>query len=47
MAVNIPALLILAQKASSISDLMRFFSESPLDGLRGGGEGSKAPAKGS
>jgi hypothetical protein len=26
---------------------MRFFSESPLDGLRGGGEGSKAPAKGS
>jgi hypothetical protein len=47
MAVNIPALLSLAQKASSISDLMRFFSESPLDGLRGGGEGSKAPAKGS
>lgn len=36
MAVNVPQLLILAQKASSISDLIRFFSESPLDGLRGG-----------
>jgi len=36
MAVNVPALLTLAKKASSISDLMRFFSESPLDGLRGG-----------
>jgi hypothetical protein len=47
MAVNIPAVLSLAKKASSISDLMRFFSESPLDGLRGSGEGSKAPAKGS
>lgn len=47
MAVNVPALLSLAKKANSISDLMRFFSESPLDGLRGSGEGSKAPAKGS
>jgi hypothetical protein len=47
MAVNVPALLSLAKKADSISDLMRFFSESPLDGLRGSGEGSKAPAKGS
>lgn len=47
MAVNVPALLSLAEKASSISDLMRFFSESPLDGLRGDGGGSKAPAKGS
>jgi hypothetical protein len=47
MAVNIPAVLSLAKKASSISDLIRFFSESPLDGLRGSGEGSKAPAKGS
>jgi hypothetical protein len=36
MAVNVPQLLSLAQKASSISDLIRFFSESPLDGLRGG-----------
>jgi hypothetical protein len=47
MAVNVPALITLAQKASSISDLMRFFSESPLDGLRGEGSGSKAPAKSS
>lgn len=45
MAVNVPALLTLAQKANSISDLMRFFSESPLDGLRGGeGSGSKSPS---
>ncbi|MFN9624205.1 MAG: alpha/beta hydrolase [Cyanobacteriota bacterium] len=36
MAVNVPQLLALAQKASSISDLIRFFSDSPLDGLRGG-----------
>ncbi|MFN9645298.1 MAG: alpha/beta hydrolase [Cyanobacteriota bacterium] len=36
MAVNVPQLLSLAQKASSISDLIRFFSDSPLDGLRGG-----------
>jgi hypothetical protein len=36
MAVNVPELLTLSQKASSISDLIRFFSESPLDGLRGG-----------
>ncbi len=35
MAVNVPQLLSLAQKASSISDMIRFFSESPLDGLRG------------
>jgi len=33
--VSIPALMALMQKASSISDLVRFFSESPLDGLRG------------
>ncbi|MFM1800302.1 MAG: hypothetical protein RLZZ117_2580 [Cyanobacteriota bacterium] len=42
MAVNIPQLLVLAQKASSISDLIRFFSESPLDGLRGGEPSPKA-----
>lgn len=36
MEVNIPALLSLAQKVASLSDLMRFFSESPLDGLTGG-----------
>ena len=35
MEVNIPALLTLLQKTSSISQLVRFFSESPLDGLRG------------
>ncbi len=33
--VNIPALLTLLQKTSSIAQLVRFFSESPLDGLRG------------
>ena len=32
--VNIPALLAVVEKASSITDLVRFFSESPLDGLR-------------
>lgn len=37
LAVNIPALLGVIGKASSISDLVRFFSESPLDGLRGDG----------
>jgi hypothetical protein len=35
MAVDIPQLLILARKASSISELIRFFSSAPLDGLRG------------
>ncbi|MBC1260392.1 alpha/beta hydrolase [Synechococcus sp. BSF8S] len=35
LAVDIPALMGLISKASSISDLVRFFSESPLDGLRG------------
>jgi hypothetical protein len=35
MEVNIPALLTLLQKTSSIAQLVRFFSESPLDGLRG------------
>jgi hypothetical protein len=46
LAVNIPALLGVISKASSISDLVRFFSESPLDGLRGDGaaqSGGKAP----
>jgi len=36
MEVNIPALLNLARKVASLSDLMRFFSESPLEGLTGG-----------
>ncbi len=35
MAVSIPALLAVIGRANSISDLIRFFSESPLDGLRG------------
>jgi hypothetical protein len=35
LAVNIPALMAVMSKASSINDLVRFFSESPLDGLRG------------
>lgn len=40
MEVNIPALLNLLNKASSITQLVRFFSESPLDGLRGSGGGA-------
>lgn len=35
LEVSIPALLGLMSKASSITELVRFFSESPLDGLRG------------
>jgi hypothetical protein len=35
LAVSLPALMGLMSKASSIADLVRFFSESPLDGLRG------------
>jgi Alpha/beta hydrolase of unknown function (DUF1400) len=35
LEVNIPALLTVLQKASSISQLVSYFSESPLDGLRG------------
>ncbi len=41
MEVNLPALLALLQKANSISDLVRFFSESPLDGLQGKDSGSR------
>jgi len=36
LQVDIPALLALVDKASSVSELVRFFSESPLDGLRNG-----------
>lgn len=43
--VSIQALLGLLRKANSISELVRFFSESPLDGLRGNGETSAAPQK--
>jgi hypothetical protein len=35
MEVNIPNLVASLQRASSVSELVRFFSESPLDGLRG------------
>jgi hypothetical protein len=41
MEVNLPALLALLQKANSISDLVRFFSESPLDGLQDKDSGSR------
>jgi hypothetical protein len=46
LAVSLPALLALMQKASSVADLVRFYSESPLDlGSRGdGGDGKGAPA---
>ena len=43
LEVSIPALMSLASKASSISELVRFFSESPLDGLRGS-DAHAAPA---
>jgi hypothetical protein len=42
MAVSIPALLGLMEKASSIAELVRF-SESPLDGLRGPAATAPAP----
>ncbi|MBM5825119.1 MAG: alpha/beta hydrolase [Cyanobacteria bacterium M_surface_10_m2_119] len=38
LEVNIPALLAVVQKASSVTELVRFFSESPLDGLRKNGD---------
>jgi len=34
MEVSIPALMQLAKKASSVAELVRFFSEAPLDGLK-------------
>ena len=34
MAINIPQLLVIVEKAASISDLVQFFSDAPLDGLR-------------
>lgn len=40
MEVSIPALMNLLSKASSITELVRFFSESPLDGLRGDAPGA-------
>lgn len=46
LEVNLPALLALLEKASSITDLVRFFSESPLDGLQGNGPGNSGEKKG-
>jgi len=40
MEVSIPALMNLLSKANSIAELVRFFSESPLDGLRGDAPGT-------
>jgi hypothetical protein len=40
MEVSIPALMNLLSKANSIAELVRFFSESPLDGLRGDAPGA-------
>jgi hypothetical protein len=34
MEVNIPALIALIEKAESIAGLVKFFSDSPLDGLK-------------
>jgi hypothetical protein len=46
MEVSIPALLAVLKKASSVSELVKFFSESPLDGLRGSqGQAGNAPAQ--
>ncbi|MFM7239419.1 MAG: alpha/beta hydrolase [Cyanobium sp.] len=52
LEVNIPALLAVMKKASSISQLVSYFSDSPLDGLRGespitgeGGAGASEPQK--
>jgi len=41
MEVSIPALMSIASKASSIADLVNFFSNSPLDGLKGETSSSK------
>lgn len=44
LEVNIPALMAVVEKASSVTELVRFFSESPLDGLRNNGNGTPAEA---
>ncbi len=36
IAVNVPALFNVVEKVETISELVRFFSESPLDGLKNG-----------
>jgi len=48
LEVSIPALLEVIRKASSISQLVTYFTDSPLDGLRGGAEAggsAEAPQK--
>lgn len=45
LQVDIPALLALIEKASSVTELVRFFSESPLDGLRNGSGDPKPQAE--
>ena len=42
LEVNIPALLALMRKASSISQLVSYFSDAPLDGLRGESDAPKS-----
>ena len=37
METNIPALMAVIEKAESIAGLVQFFSDSPLDGLKDGG----------
>lgn len=43
LAVHVPALLSVVNKASSVAELVRFFSESPLDGLRAEPEPERKP----
>jgi len=45
LQVDIPALLALIDKASSVTELVRFFSESPLDGLRNGNSAQPSQAE--
>jgi hypothetical protein len=45
LEVNIPALMAVVNRASSITELVRFFSESPLDGLRSSNEASTSQAE--
>ena len=35
MAVNLPALFAVIEKTESIASLVKFFADSPLDGLKG------------
>ena len=37
MEINIPELMTVIEKAESIAGLVQFFSDSPLDGLKDGG----------